>query len=178
MSDIPSGPAGPAAANITPPATRSSADIATELVALGIAYKAANPSTSAYEMSPQEAEQRLQDMTKAYRESNKPQNSAADAAIVGDTPPREFETVTSPAVSTRSKLSAIEGFRDAGIPDAGIAKIVAGEPWDRADYEWALQWRRGLEHNPELRQLILSGDPEARRLVIGTAAIIAGGPKP
>jgi hypothetical protein len=152
----------------------NAADSAAKLVELSAAYKAAQPAPALHELSPEQAGQRLQDMEKAFNESNKPKNTPADAAIVGDQPPRDgFETVSWPATTVRNKLDTIDTLRSLEIPDKGIAQIIAGEgPYTEADVAWARHMKDVVFNDPEVRARILAGDRAAVRHVIGVNQIL------
>lgn len=160
------------------PNVMSPADVAAKLVELSAAYNAERGAPKVHELDAATAGQRLADMTKAYREANQPKHSAADTALVGEARPEgTIETTTWPEQNTRNKLSAINSLREIGIPDEGIAMIIRGDEFPAADVATAQQWKRNLMNNPELRNLILSGDREARHVLTGMSAIIAGGTK-
>jgi hypothetical protein len=165
----------------TPPAedySSLSPELAAEkLVAISSAYRATQTKTL-HDLSPEEAGQRLAEMGKAYQEANKPKNSAAHAAALGDdpTPPREFETTSWPKQNTRNKLSTADMLADVGIPPEGVARILAGKGYSREDYDAAIRWRQRAESDPLLRQAILSGDRAARHVLTAMSAIISMGP--
>ena len=153
----------------------SPGDAAQKLVEMTAAYKAANPTPN--ELSSQEAEQKLAEMAKAYREANRERLSPSDAEIIGhDQPPQPFETTHGKELSLRNTLAGIESLRGLQIPDEGVAKILKGD-WTAQDYEWARLEKQHLLSSPELRQRVLSGDPEAAKFLVGISAVIAAGPK-
>jgi hypothetical protein len=82
-----------------------------------------------HKLSAEEATQRLEQMYTAYKESAKEGNSAADAAIVGEVPPQEMETVSFPSkISVRDQLSAIDKLRnDFALNDAVVEEAFHPE---------------------------------------------------
>jgi hypothetical protein len=167
----------------TPPADVPVTDLnptesAAKLVALSAAYRAANPAGGSWGLDAETANKQLAEMAASYIKANAPKLTAADQTVLGERAdaPREFETVQWPRVSTRDKLSTVEMLREVGIPDQGIARVIAGEPYSKEDYAAAVAWRQRAENDPELRNKILSGDPTARHILTAMSAIISMGP--
>jgi hypothetical protein len=173
MTETPTAPT--ASDTAQPDYPLSPGDAAQRLVDLTAAYRAANPTN---ELSPEEAEQKIGEMAAAYKKANRERLQARDAEIVGDdSPPKPFETTRGSELSLRNTLRAIEDLRLLQIPDKGIAKILAGD-WTADDYQWAVAAEQQLlSGSPELRQRVLSGDPEATKFLVGISAVIAAGPK-
>jgi hypothetical protein len=147
------------------------------LVALSAAYNKTQPPKAVHELSAEEANARLADMTAAYNKTKATTLPAADAAVLGDDRlPHESEVTSWPKQNIRNKLSTIDMLRDVGIPDEGITRIVAGKGYSQQDYDAAIRWRQRAESDPELRKAILSGDRVARHVLTAMSAIIALGP--
>jgi hypothetical protein len=113
--------------------TTLSPEQATErLLGLTAAFRGPRPplaKISPLQMTPEEATQRLEQIYTNYRESTKQQNAAADAAIVGEMPPQDFETVSWPSkIANRDQLSAIDTLRnDFALGDAVIREAFHPE---------------------------------------------------
>ena len=92
----------------------NAADSAAMLVSMSAAYAAANPLER--EPTPEQAAQRLGEMTRAYHEAHKPAHSAADEALVGAIKPEGFtETITFPG-----HLNPRQAGRDRSAPTTGL----------------------------------------------------------
>jgi hypothetical protein len=159
--------------------TLNAADAAARLVEIAAEYAKGQPAKALHELSPEEAGQRLAEMTKAFHDSNKPKNSAADAKVVGDVPPQEFETTSWPQTTVRNKLDLVHHLREVvGVPEAGIAAILSGEgPYTAEDVAWAKQMKAAMLTDPDVRAYILAGSAEARRDLIGVNQILSVGAK-
>ena len=154
----------------------NAADSAAMLVSMSAAYAAANALER--EPTPAEAAQRLGEMTRAYHEAHKPAHTAADEALVGAIKPEGFtETITFPGISTSDKLGVIDRLRQLDFSDKNIGTIISGEAFDQASVDQARAWKARAFSDPELRKLILNGDPDAKRMLIAASAIIAAGVK-
>ena len=154
----------------------NAADSAAMLVSMSAAYAAANPLER--EATPEQAAQRLGEMTRAYHEAHKPAHSAADEALVGAMKPEGFtETITFPGISTRDKLGVIDQLRQLDFAEKNVATIISGDGFTQSEVDQANAWVRRAESDPELRKLILNGDPDAKRLLIAASAIRAAGVK-
>lgn len=150
---------------------------AAELVKMSAAFKVSQPAPGPYGLSAEEANAQLAAMTEAYNKTKPTTLPAADAAVLGDDRlPRETEVTTWPEQNTRNKLSTIEELRSIGIPDEGIARIIAGKGYTKQDVDFALRWRQRAMNDPELRKAILSGDHVARHVLTAMSALIAMGP--
>jgi hypothetical protein len=161
-----------------PDTALNAADAAAKLVAMSAAFKASQSAPGPWGLSAEEANAQLQAMADSYRKSTAPKLTAADQTILGESAdvPREFETTTWPAVSTRNKLSAIEELRQVGIPDPGIARVISGESYSRADFDAAVRWRDRVTNDPVLSKELLDGSSASRHVITAMSAIIALGP--
>jgi hypothetical protein len=160
-------PAAVAAADLSPMAA------AERLVELSAAFKAAQPAPELHELPPEEAGRRLAEMSAAYNKSVAPKNAPADAAIVGEQVPKEFETTTWPQTTVRNKLDLVEHLRSIGVPDKGIAAMLSGEgSFSPEDVIWARQIKQRMLSDASVRAFILEGSAEAQRWLIGINKIL------
>jgi hypothetical protein len=141
-----------------------------QLVQLTKQYRAAQP-PSERPLTPEQVEQRLVTLKAAYDQQNKPEPDP----VTGTLPPQPFETTTWPRTTVSNKLDTAAYLSDLGVPVDGIKAIIDGEPYGKANAAAARQWRNTLLQNPrgELAQLILSGDPDAKRVLVGMSHLIA-----
>jgi hypothetical protein len=152
----------------TPDFTALSPTQATEkLIELTAAFHGPRPPLAQippHKLSAEEATQRLEQMYTAYRESAKQGNSPADAAIVGQQAPQDFETVSWPSrIATRDALSAIDTLRN----DFALGDAVIKEAFHPENFKLTPEAVEAVLH----RQALRFGDKEwVAKLLAGDAA--------